>query len=98
MWAAADALSLAFASRSGWKVSPSSVSSAEVDSALDARSPMALRVAIDVGFDDLMSDGERKSLASQCGLCHSIASQAEHRPHVALAVCCKAGARLGLAA
>jgi len=77
--------------RTLWVVSPSSVSSAEVDSALDARSPMALRVAIDVGFDDLMSDGERKSLASQCGLCHSIASQAEHRPHVALAVCCGTG-------
>ena len=43
---------------------------------------MALRVAIDVGYDDIMTEGERKSLATQCGLCHGITSQAEHRPHV----------------
>ena len=44
--------------------------------------PMALRVAIDVGFDGIMSEGERKSLATQCGLCHGIACEAENRPHV----------------
>ena len=69
-------------------VAPSNVSPAEADGALAARAPMALRVAIDVGFDRVMSEGERKSLATQCGLCHGIASQAEHRPHVALAICC----------
>jgi cytochrome c553 len=63
-------------------VVPSDVSPAEADAALDARAPMALRVAVDVGFDGVMSESERKSLATQCGLCHGIASQAEHRPHV----------------
>ena len=69
-------------------VAPSTVTQDEADAALAAKEPMALRVAIDVGYDDVMSEGERKSLATQCGLCHSIASQAEHRPHVALAICC----------
>ena len=69
-------------------VVPSHVTASEADAALDMRAPMTLRVAIDIGYDHLMGEGERKSLASQCGLCHGIASQAEHRPHVALAICC----------
>ena len=63
-------------------VVPSGASAAEVDAALAKRAPVALRVAIDVGFDDVMSEGERASLATQCCLCHGITSQAEHRPHV----------------
>ena len=63
-------------------VVPNGVSPIEADAALDARSPMALRVAIDVGFDSVMNESERKSLATQCSLCHGIASEAEHRPHV----------------
>ena len=69
---------------------PSELTLAAAEAALDARAPMPLRVAIDAGYDELMSEGERKSLATQCGLCHGIASQAEHRPHVALAICCGA--------
>ena len=63
-------------------VVPSDVSPAEADAALNARAPMALRVAVDVGFDGVMSEAERKSLATQCGLCHGIAATAEHRSHV----------------
>ena len=70
------------ASRSLYVASPSHVSPAEADAELASRAPMALRVAIDVGFDHIMSEGERKSLATQCGLCHGIASEAENRPHV----------------
>lgn len=69
-------------------VAPSSLAPEQADAALATRAPMPLRVAIDVGFDDVMSLGERKSLATQCGLCHGIASQADARPHVALAICC----------
>ncbi|KAL1500134.1 hypothetical protein AB1Y20_012806 [Prymnesium parvum] len=65
-----------------------SLSEAEAEKLLEAREPVALRVAIDVGYDELMAEGERKSLATQCGLCHSVASDAEHREHVALAICC----------
>lgn len=70
------------ASRSLYVASPSKVPPPEVDKELASRAPMALRVAIDVGFDHIMSEGERKSLATQCGLCHGIASEAESRPHV----------------
>ena len=63
-------------------VAPSDVSSEDADAALDARAPMPLRVAIDAGFDAIMSDGERKSLSTQCGLCHGLASLVDHRPHV----------------
>lgn len=68
-------------------VVPRGVPQAEVDASLDARAPMALRVALDLGFDRLMSGGERRSLATQCGFCHGTASLAEHRDHVALAIC-----------
>ena len=76
------------ATSSSLYVVPRDVLPAEADAALAARAPVALRVAIDVGYDAHMSNSERKSLATQCGLCHGIAAQAEHRPHVALAICC----------
>lgn len=63
-------------------VAPRGMTHAAVEAVLSAQAPMALRVAIDVGFDGSMSSGERKSLATQCGIMHGIASQAEHRPHV----------------
>ena len=58
------------------------ISPEQAELTLAARSPMPLRVALDIGFDNIMSDSERKSLATQCGLCHGIASRTEHRPHV----------------
>ena len=85
-------------------VAPSDFEPAAINEALAAQAPMPLRVAIDVGFDEIMSEGERKSLATQCGLMHGIASQADVRQHVALAICCgtpslkKNGAHAGAAA
>ena len=86
--AAAGALTAVLAPSRDLYVASSDTSVADADAALEARGPVALRVAIDVGFDQMMSDAERISLATQCGLCHGLASQAEHRPHVALAICC----------
>ena len=69
-------------------VAASDLGCAAADAALVAAAPMPLRVAIDVGYDGFMSEVERKSLATQCGLCHGTASLADHRSHVALAICC----------
>ena len=63
-------------------VVPSSLSPAAAEAALDAQAPVPLRVAIDVGYDEMMSETERKSLATQCSIIYGIAAQAEHRDHV----------------
>ena len=69
-------------------VAPSAVSPAEAEAALAAAAPVPLRVAIDCAYDGVMTETERKSLTTQCSIIHGLREQAEHRPHVALAICC----------
>ena len=51
----------------------------------DSLVPTGLQVAIDFGYDSLMSSRELASLATQTGLCHNLAKQ--HGEHVSLALC-----------
>ena len=69
-------------------VAPRAVSPAEAEAALAAAAPVPLRVAIDCAYDGVMTETERKSLTTQCSIIHGLREQAEHRPHVALAICC----------
>lgn len=63
-------------------VVPNAVSVAAADASLRARAPVPLRVAVDVGFDSVMSLAERKSLATQLGICYGLASQVDAQPHI----------------
>ena len=47
--------------------------------------PLELRLAIDFGYDRLMSSHGLASLATQAGICHHLAKQ--HGEHVTLALC-----------
>ena len=68
-------------------VAPHTVSDEAVEAELALRRPQGLRVAIDLAYDDAMTQSERRSLATQVSLCLSLASQPERRGHLALALC-----------
>ena len=65
---------------------PREMSGEHVDLVLRGTRPINCCVALDLVYDHLMGDGERRSLATQAALCHSLASQTENRRHVALAI------------
>ena len=69
-------------------VAPHTLSDEAVEAELALRRPQGLRVAIDLAYDDAMTQSERRSLATQVSLCLSLASQPERRGHLALALCC----------
>ena len=68
-------------------VAPHTVSDEAVEAELALRRPQGLRVAIDLAYDDAMTQSERRSLATQVSLCLSLVSQPERRGHLALALC-----------